>query len=95
MSVSLEQVRHIALLSRLEFTDEELEKFTRHLNEILGYAEKVNELDTSNVPPTTHAVPMSNVFREDQVQESLSIQEVLANSACHNGSLIIVPKVTE
>jgi len=95
MSVGLDQVRHIALLARLDFSDEELERFTKQLNDILEYAEKINELDTENVPPTSHAIPLANVFREDEVKPSLSVEDSLRNSKEHDGSMITVPKVTE
>jgi len=95
MSISLEQVKHIALLARLDFANEELVKFTRQINEILQYAEKISELETSRVAPTSHAIPMSNVFREDQVRQSLSVQQALKNAPRHDGSTFIVPKVTE
>jgi aspartyl-tRNA(Asn)/glutamyl-tRNA(Gln) amidotransferase subunit C len=96
MSISREEVRHIALLSRIRLSDEELDRFTGHLDEILAYAEKINELDTSDVPPTSHVVPIVNVMRdEDRVSESLDVREALANAPETDGSFFKVPRVTE
>ncbi|HNT36077.1 MAG TPA: Asp-tRNA(Asn)/Glu-tRNA(Gln) amidotransferase subunit GatC [bacterium] len=95
MSISLDQVRHIALLARLEFGDTELEKFASQLNSILQYAEKINELDTESVMPTAHAIPMANVFREDEVKPSLPVEQALQNAPVHNKATFIVPKVAE
>ncbi|GAG57610.1 unnamed protein product [marine sediment metagenome] len=65
------QVRKVAKLSRLDLTEAEVEEFTGQLSAILEYVEKMNELDTTNVEPLAHCLPVSNVFREDSVKESL------------------------
>ena len=67
MSISKEQVQHVAQLARLSLTQEEVERFTVQLNDILRFAEKLNELDTEGVEPTSHVLPMANVLREDEV----------------------------
>lgn len=95
MSISSEQVEHIALLARLEFDDAGLERCTNQLNSILEYVEKINVLDTSSVAPTAHAIPMANVFREDEVKPSLPVEEALRNAPLHNSATFVVPKVTE
>jgi aspartyl-tRNA(Asn)/glutamyl-tRNA(Gln) amidotransferase subunit C len=96
MSISRDEVRHIALLSRIRLSDEELDRFTGHLDEILAYAEKINELDTEDVPPTSHVVPLANVMREgDRVSGSLDVREALANAQETDGSFFKVPRVTE
>ncbi len=74
------QVRHIALLSRLDCDDAEIKKFSGDLNAILGYVEKLQELDTEDVEPTSHALKLRNVFRQDDVRPSLSNDAALANA---------------
>ena len=64
--ISVEQVKHVAHLARLAVTDEEAEKFQKQLDAIITYAEQLNELDTTNVKPTTHVLAMKNVMREDE-----------------------------
>jgi aspartyl-tRNA(Asn)/glutamyl-tRNA(Gln) amidotransferase subunit C len=96
MSITREEVRHIALLSRIRLSDDELDRFTGHLDEILAYAEKINRLDTSDVPPTSHVVPLANVMRDgDGVAESLEVRQALANAPETDGSFFKVPRVTE
>ena len=96
MPISKEEVKHIALLSRLKLTDEDLSKFTVHLDEILSYAEKIKELDTDGVEPTSHPIPMVNVMREtDEIHPSLPAEDALANAPETSGPYFKVPKVTE
>ena len=96
MVISREEVEHIALLSRLRLTPEELDLFTGHLDEILGYCRKIDELDTSDVPPSSHVLPITNVMREDDViRESLDVGEALRNAPDKRGDYFRVPKVTE
>lgn len=64
-------IEYIARLARLELTKEEKEKFGRQLADILNYIEKLNQLDTTNIQPTAHIIPMKNVWREDKVKPSL------------------------
>lgn len=78
--ISEEAVRHIALLSRLECSDAEIHRFAGDLNAILEYVEKLRELDTDAVEPTSHAMPQTNVFRDDEVRPSLSNEQALANA---------------
>ncbi|MGA8264067.1 MAG: Asp-tRNA(Asn)/Glu-tRNA(Gln) amidotransferase subunit GatC [Ignavibacteriaceae bacterium] len=93
MSVTRKDVEHIAELAKLKFKEEELEKFTDHLNEILAYVEKLNELDTANVEPLAHPVEGSNVFREDEVKPSLDREEALRNAPDRSELFFKVPKV--
>lgn len=88
-----EQVEHVALLSRLELSEEEKEKYARQLNDILGYIEMLNRLDTENVPPTAHVLPLKNVFREDQVCGHMPNQEALANAPAREDGSFKVPKI--
>jgi aspartyl-tRNA(Asn)/glutamyl-tRNA(Gln) amidotransferase subunit C len=94
--ISREEVEHIALLSRLKLTDEELDLFTGHLDEILVYCRKIDELDTSDVPPSSHVLPITNVMREeDAAGVSLDVGEALGNAPDKRGDYFRVPKVTE
>jgi aspartyl-tRNA(Asn)/glutamyl-tRNA(Gln) amidotransferase subunit C len=89
------QVRKVARLSRLELTDAEVEEFTGQLSAILDYVEKMNELDTEDVEPLAHCLPISNVFRRDCVRESLAAQEALANAPQRDGDFFKVPKILD
>jgi aspartyl-tRNA(Asn)/glutamyl-tRNA(Gln) amidotransferase subunit C len=93
MSVTIKDVEHIAALARLEFSDDEKEKFTHQLNDILQYIEKLNELDTSKVEPLSHVIELSNVFREDVVKPSISAEEALKNAPAKIDTFFKVPKV--
>ena len=70
MSISREEVIHVSRLARLNLREEEVEKFTGQLGAILDHVSKLNEVDTEGVPPTSHALDLVNVFREDAVTES-------------------------
>lgn len=74
--INEEQVRHVAHLARLAVTDEEVAQFTVQLEKILGFAEQLNELDTTGVEPTTHVLDLKNVLRKDEVRPSLPRTEV-------------------
>jgi aspartyl-tRNA(Asn)/glutamyl-tRNA(Gln) amidotransferase subunit C len=78
--LSHEQVRHVAWLARLGLSEEEVEKFSLQLSDILENFEVLREVDTTNVPPATHIVPLRNVFREDVVMPSYPVSEILANA---------------
>ena len=89
------QVRKVARLSRLELTDVEVGEFTGQLSAILGYVEKMNELDTENVEPLAHCLPISNVFHRDRVEESLGTEKTLANAPQRDGEFFKVPKILD
>ncbi len=93
MKITREEVEHVARLARLKFGEEEVEMFTKQLNEILLYMEKLNELDTSEVPPTFHAMEKENAFRSDEVGSSLELKKVLDNAPEDNGESFVVPKI--
>jgi aspartyl-tRNA(Asn)/glutamyl-tRNA(Gln) amidotransferase subunit C len=80
MKLSDEQVRHIAWLARLGLSDEEVEKFSLQLSNILENVEILQQVDTTNVPPATHTIPLQNVLRKDDVAKSYSQSEVLSNA---------------
>jgi aspartyl-tRNA(Asn)/glutamyl-tRNA(Gln) amidotransferase subunit C len=91
--VTIEDVEHIAKLAKLEFNEDEKEKFTVQFNEILAFMEKLNELDTSNVDPLSHVIELKNVFREDKVRPSISTEDALKNAPSKTGGFFKVPKV--
>jgi len=93
MSVTIEEVENIARLAKLSFSDEEKIKFTEQFNQILQYMEKLNELDTENVPPTFHVLELYNVFREDKVKPWLTQEEALHNAPKKKDGFFSVPKV--
>jgi aspartyl-tRNA(Asn)/glutamyl-tRNA(Gln) amidotransferase subunit C len=95
MSITMKDVEHVANLARLELSEQEKNEFTEQLNAILKYAEKLNELDTDNVEPTSHPVPLSNVMREDVTKPSLPIEKVLLNAPDEEDGQIKVPAVLE
>ena len=89
------QVRKVAKLSRLELTEPEVEEFTGQLSAILDYVEKMNELDTTDIEPLAHCLPISNVLREDCARESLGTEKVLANAPQRDGDFFKVPKILD
>ena len=93
--ISEETVRHIALLSRLECNDEEIHRFAGDLNEILDYVEKLKELDTSDVEPTSHAVRRKNVFRDDVPRTSLTNEQALSNAPDTENGCFKVPQIIQ
>jgi len=95
MRLTPEEVEHVALLSRLRLREEERERFTTQLNSILEHFEQLQQIDTSGVPPMTHAVPMSNVLRPDERAPSLSAEEALANAPDQDRDCFRVPRVIE
>jgi aspartyl-tRNA(Asn)/glutamyl-tRNA(Gln) amidotransferase subunit C len=93
MAVTKKDVEKIAELARLKFSDDELENFTPQMNEILSYMDKLNELDTQNVKPLSHPVEQTNVFREDELKDSISTEEALKNAQDKTDAHFKVPKV--
>ena len=89
------QVRKVAKLSRLELTEAEVEEFTCQLSAILDYVEKMNELDTANIEPLAHCLPISNIFRRDCVKESLGTEKTLGNAPQRDGEFFKVPKILD
>jgi aspartyl-tRNA(Asn)/glutamyl-tRNA(Gln) amidotransferase subunit C len=95
VSITIQDVEHVAKLARLELKDQEKQDLTEQMNAILKYADKLNELDTDNVEPTSHPVPLSNVMREDATKPSLPIEKVLLNAPDEEEGQIRVPAVLE
>jgi aspartyl-tRNA(Asn)/glutamyl-tRNA(Gln) amidotransferase subunit C len=88
-------IKYVVRLARIELSPAEEQKLGAQLGNILGYIEKLKELDVSQVEPTAHAVPMVNVTRPDEVRAGLSNEEVLRNAPSKANGLFIVPKIVE
>ncbi|HUB86717.1 MAG TPA: Asp-tRNA(Asn)/Glu-tRNA(Gln) amidotransferase subunit GatC [Verrucomicrobiae bacterium] len=88
-------IKYVAHLARLALAPEEEKKLSAQLGNILGYIEKLRELDVTNVEPTAHAVPMVNVTRTDEIRPSLPHAEALRNAPAKANGLFIVPKIVE
>jgi aspartyl-tRNA(Asn)/glutamyl-tRNA(Gln) amidotransferase subunit C len=93
MTVTVEDVDHVAALAHLKFTDEEREQLVDQLNAILAYMEQLNTLETSGVSPTSHVLNLRNVFRADEAGESLTQEEALRNAPSSDRGHFTVPKV--
>ena len=93
MKIAAEGVERVAALARLEVNEEEKEQLTQQMNRILLYMDKLNELDTAGIVPTSHAIDLHNAFREDLVQESMATDECLQNAPEANEEEFLVPRV--
>lgn len=88
-------VKYVANLARIRLTPEEERKFSDQLKHVLGYIEKLRELDVSNVEPTAHAVPRVNVTRKDDVRPSMPHEDAMRNAPSKANGLFLVPKIVE
>lgn len=93
MKITEEEVRRVAHLARLELSCEEISRMTGQLDAILTYVAKLDELDTTGVPTTTHTQDVINAFRDDVVQSSLPRELALANGPDQNGDSFVVPRI--
>ena len=93
MRLDARDVDHLALLARLALGADEKARFTEQLNKIVGAVESIDRLDLTGVEPTTFAVPLADVFREDVEQPSLPREEALAAAPAHDGAGFVVPRV--
>lgn len=93
MSISEEQVRHVALLARLKLTDEEISRLGEDLNSILGHIDTIQQLDLTDVPPTAHALDMVNETRADEVRQGLSREAALANAPEAADGAFVIPRI--
>ncbi len=93
MRITKEDVEKIAKLAKLSFSEDEIEKFRGHLDEILTYVDKLNELDTEHVDPTYYVQHVTDVMREDQLKESLPRENVLRNAPAQAKGFFRVPKI--
>lgn len=93
MKISKKEVEHVANLARLNLSTDELDTMTGQLDNILSYVDKLEELDTTAITPTTHVFSVSNAFREDIVKDSLDQDQAVKNGPEQNGEFFQVPKV--
>lgn len=95
MKITKKDVMHVATLARLQFKEDEISTFAHQLNNILEYFEKLQNVDTTGVESSTHAVNLSNVFREDIERKSLPSEKALKNAPDSEQSFFRVPKIIE
>jgi len=95
MKISKQEVKHIAMLSRLDLDEKEIAVYQDQLSRILDYVEKLNEIDTSHVEPVSHVIELNNVMRQDIVKPSLARDEVLKNAPDPSDKFFRVPKIIE
>ena len=95
MKINRKDVEHVALLSRLEFSETELEKYTGQLDAILAYIDVLNQVNTDGVEPLAHVLDIRNVMRPDVVQQSLPREDALRNAPEPENGFFKVPKIVE
>ena len=95
MSIDKKTVEHVAHLARIELEPQELEKLSHQLEHIQAFIDKLSSLNTDNVLPTSHILPLNNVLRKDEPKASLPIEKTLANAQAKQGNFFSVPKVIE
>ena len=95
MKITKEQVAYVAKLAKLTVTEEEKEKLTLQMEQVLNYVGQLNELSTEGVEPTSHAILLENVFRVDEETPSLSVEAALRNAPDQEKGFFKVPKVIE
>ena len=95
MKIDKSQVEHVAQLARLHFNDEQLELFVNQLNSILDYFDKLQDLDTSDIEPTSHVLAIHNAFRNDEVKSFADKDLLLQNAPSEENKCFKVPKVIE
>jgi aspartyl-tRNA(Asn)/glutamyl-tRNA(Gln) amidotransferase subunit C len=93
MKLTVEQVQHVAQLARLELDPQAVERLAGQLATILGYVEKLSEVDTSEIEPTSHAIALTNAFREDRIHTHLEPEQALANAPAKEQGSFVVPRV--
>ena len=91
--ITIKDVEHVAKLARLELTEEEKELYTKQLGDVLKYVDQMNEVDTSNVKPMSHAIDFVNVMREDKVYYEQTKEELMANAPEEENGFFKVPKI--
>jgi aspartyl-tRNA(Asn)/glutamyl-tRNA(Gln) amidotransferase subunit C len=93
--ISPEEVAHVAHLARLNLSEAEQEQFTAQLSAILDYVAQLNEVPTDGVEPTSHVLDLVNVFREDRVQQTITVEEALRNAPERAHQYVVVPRIVE
>ncbi len=95
MTLSLEEIEHIAALARLRLTEDERARYRVQLSAVLDYMDKLRQVDTAHIEPTATVLPLRTVLRPDEVQPSLTLAELLANAPAAEAGLFRVPPVLE
>ena len=95
MKISEEEVRHVAKLARLQLDKPQIHDMSETLSHILTYMEQLNEIDTSEIPPTSHVGKTETAFREDEASDSLSVDDALQNAPDRVGAFYRVPKIID
>lgn len=95
MALSKKDVEHVSALARLGLSDEEKDLFTHQLSQILDFADAIKKLPTEGVPPTSHSIPMENVFREDKVVPYKDVEAIMENAPDEEAHMFKVPKILE
>ena len=95
MPIEKDDVKHVAQLARLKLTEKEINYFAKQLDSIINYIDQLKEVDISNVEPTTHVLPIQNVFREDTIQPSLKTKDTLKNAPSKENEFFKVPRIIE
>jgi len=95
MALSREEVRRVAELARLEFSDEEEARMADEMSRILDYVDKLEELDTSGVPPMSHVLDVTNVYRTDEVERRIDQEQALEPAPESENGYFLVPKVVD
>jgi aspartyl-tRNA(Asn)/glutamyl-tRNA(Gln) amidotransferase subunit C len=95
MKITKEEVLYVARLARLDLAADAIDKFAVQIDEILGYIEKLNQVDTEGIQPTSHAISLTNAFRDDVERQHLERERALANAPdCEDGTFV-VPKIID
>jgi aspartyl-tRNA(Asn)/glutamyl-tRNA(Gln) amidotransferase subunit C len=95
MKIDRKVVEYVAHLARLHFEEDEIDVYTGQLDRILAYMDQLNTLDTKGIEPTTHVIPLTNVFRQDEVNFNFTVEESVGNAPERKGSSFKVPPVIE
>ena len=93
MTITKEEVLYVAHLARLDLDEESIEKFAGQIDEILGYIEKLNQVETKGIKATSHAISLTNAFRDDEEKEHIDRELALANAPEKEDGSFVVPKV--
>jgi len=95
MSITRQDVQHIAELAKLSLTEAEEERYQEQLSAILDYAQRLNALDTEAIPPTASVLPLRSIMRDDAARPSLPVENILANAPARSGDAFEVPVILE
>ena len=93
MKITKEEIVHVAKLARLNLDEDAIELFTKQVGDILAYMEKLNHLNTEGIHSTSHAISITNAFREDEIRPSVSTEAALSNAPETENEMFVVPKV--